>query len=41
MHVLHHPVSSFSILGVVLGVAVIPLAILGTLFVVVKAVLGG
>jgi hypothetical protein len=35
-----HVVDSFSILGVVLGVALLPIAILGTLFLIVKAVVG-
>jgi hypothetical protein len=36
----HHLFDSFSILGIVLGVAALPIAILGTLFLVVKAVTG-
>jgi hypothetical protein len=36
----HHIVESFSILGIVLGVAALPVAILGTLFLIVRAVAG-
>jgi hypothetical protein len=36
---LHLP-HSLSLLGIVLGVAFVPLAILGTLFVIVRALLG-
>jgi hypothetical protein len=36
-----HAADSYSLLGIVLGVAVVPIAILGTLFIVVRAVLGG
>jgi hypothetical protein len=39
LHVLHVP-DSFSLWGIVLGVAVFPIAILGTLFLIVKAVVG-
>ena len=35
-----HTADSYSILGMVLGVVVVPIAILGTLFAVVQAVLG-
>ena len=35
-----HVVDSFSLLGIVLGVTLAPLAILGTLFLIVKAVAG-
>ena len=35
-----HVVDSFSILGMVVGVVVLPIAILGTLFLIVKAVSG-
>ncbi|MGA2713345.1 MAG: hypothetical protein ABSG41_09570 [Bryobacteraceae bacterium] len=35
---LHMP-DSFSVLGIVVGVAVLPIAILGTLFLIVKTVL--
>jgi hypothetical protein len=41
IHSLHHPVSSFSILGMVIGVVGIPIAILGTLFLVARALVGG
>ena len=40
IHHLHHALESFSILGVVLGVAALPIAILGTLFLIVKAATG-
>ena len=36
----HHLMDSFSILGIVLGVAALPIAILGTLFLIVKAATG-
>ena len=36
----HHLVESFSILGIVLGVLALPIAVLGTLFLIVKAVTG-
>jgi hypothetical protein len=35
-----HVVDSFSILGMVIGVALVPIAILGTLFLIVRAVIG-
>jgi hypothetical protein len=35
-----HVVDSFSLLGIVVGVAVLPIIILGTLFLIVKAVVG-
>jgi len=35
-----HVVDSFSILGMVLGVVLMPIAILGTLFLIVRAVAG-
>lgn len=41
MHAVTHPVSSFSIMGTVIGVIFAPVAILGTLFVVTKVLLGG
>jgi hypothetical protein len=37
---MHHLFDSFSILGMVIGVAVLPIAILGTLFLIVRAVTG-
>jgi hypothetical protein len=37
---LHHLFDSFSILGIVLGVAALPIAILGTLFLIVRAAVG-
>jgi hypothetical protein len=37
---MHHLFDSFSILGIVLGVVAVPIAILGTLFLIVKAVVG-
>jgi hypothetical protein len=36
----HHIVDSFSILGIVLGVAALPVTLLGTLFLVVRAATG-
>jgi hypothetical protein len=36
----HHFIESFSILGIVLGVAALPIAVLGTLFLIVKATTG-
>jgi hypothetical protein len=39
LHSLHLP-NSFSLMGIVLGVAVLPIAILGTLFLIVKALSG-
>jgi hypothetical protein len=41
MHAVTHPVSSYSLLGVVIGVIFAPVAILGTLFVITRALLGG
>jgi hypothetical protein len=35
-----HVVDSFSILGMVIGVVLVPIAILGTLFLIVKALVG-
>ena len=35
-----HVVDSFSILGMVIGVVLVPIAILGTLFLIVRAVVG-
>ena len=37
---IHHFFDLFSILGIVLGVAVLPMAILGTLFLIVRAAVG-
>jgi hypothetical protein len=36
-----HVPASFSLFGLVLGVAFVPIAILGTLFLIAKTVLGG
>ena len=35
-----HAIDSFSILGIVIGVALLPIALLGTLFLIVRAVNG-
>ncbi len=40
MHTVYHHVAQFSLLGTVLGVAVIPVVVLGTLFLIVKAFAG-
>lgn len=39
MHSIHVP-ASFSLFGVVVGVALVPIAILGTLFLIVKMIVG-
>jgi hypothetical protein len=41
MHAITHPVSSYSIVGAVIGVIFAPVVILGSLFVITKALLGG
>jgi hypothetical protein len=41
MHAVTHPVSSYSIVGAVLGVIVAPVVILGSLFAIARALLGG
>ncbi len=40
MHAVTHPVSSYSIVGTVIGVIFAPVVILGTLFVIARALLG-
>jgi hypothetical protein len=40
MHSLHHAVSSYSVVGMALGVIVVPVALLMTLFSVARALLG-
>jgi hypothetical protein len=40
LHGPFHALDSFSILGIVIGVALLPIAILGTLFLIVRAVVG-
>jgi hypothetical protein len=40
MMVSSHVPASFSLLGIIIGVAALPIAILGTLFLIVKAVTG-
>ena len=40
LHGTLHGMDSFSILGIVIGVALLPIAILGTLFLIVRAVAG-
>ena len=37
---MHHVHDSLSLLGIVLGVAVVPIFILGTLFLIVRTVMG-
>ena len=41
MHAVTHPVSSYSIVGTVLGVIFAPVAILGSLFLLAKILVGG
>ncbi len=41
MHAVHHPVSSYSLLGAVIGVIFAPIVLLGTLFAIAKALFGG
>jgi hypothetical protein len=41
MYAVTHPVSSYSIVGAVLGVIFAPIVILGSLFLLTKALFGG
>jgi type IV secretory pathway VirB6-like protein len=41
MHAVTHPVSSYSIVGIVIAVIFAPVAILGTLFAITRALVGG
>ncbi len=41
MHAVTHPVSSYSLVGAVIGVIFAPIVILGSLFMIAKALFGG
>jgi hypothetical protein len=41
MHAVSHPVSSYSLVGIVIGVIFAPVVILGSLFAITRALLGG